>query len=59
MALVFPRNKRNATPGAEGRLDPVDAGKATGAETLLPFVQKGPTAITLGRQKKLEESLKK
>ena len=59
MALVFPRNKRNATSGAKGRLNPVDAGKATGAETLLTFMQKGPTAITLGRQKKLEEGLKK
>ena len=59
MAFVFPRHKRDATPGAKGRLDPVDAGKATGAETLLAFRQEGLTAITLGRQKKLEEGLKK
>jgi hypothetical protein len=59
MAFVYPRNKRNATPGAKGRRDPMDAGKAIGAETLLTFMQEGPAAITLGRQKKLEEGLKK
>jgi hypothetical protein len=59
MAFVFPRRKRDATPGAKGRFDPVDAGKATGAQTLLVLRQEDLTAITLGRQKKPEEGLKK
>jgi hypothetical protein len=58
MAFVFPRRKRDTTPGAKGRFDPVDAGKTTGAQTLLALWQEGLTAITLGRQKKLEEGLK-
>jgi hypothetical protein len=59
MAFVFPRRKRDAAPGAKRRFDPVDAGKATGAQTLPALRQEGLTAITLGRQKKLEEGLKK
>jgi hypothetical protein len=58
MAFVFPRRKGDATPGAKGRFDPVNAGKTTGAQTLLALRQEGFAAITLGRQKKLEEGLK-
>jgi hypothetical protein len=59
MAFFFLRRKRDATPGAKGRFDPVDAGKTIGAQTLLALRQEDLTAITLGRQKKPEEGLKK
>ncbi len=59
MAPSLSGGKRNAAPGAEGRFDPVNGGKAVGAETLLLLGQKRLAAITLGRQKKLEEGVEK
>ena len=40
---------------AKGRLDPADLGDTIRAEALFTFSQKLLTAMTLGRQKKLEE----
>ena len=57
MVLVLLGYKRNAAPGAEGRFNPVDTGKTASAKTLLAFGQEGFAAVTLRRQKKLEEGL--
>ena len=59
MALLLPGGEGNAAPGAEGRLDPMDAGMAVRADPLFSLGQKRFAAIALRGQKKLEEAFKK